>query len=186
MVLSLRTGREDGIDVLCAQHQTIRGLVDTVIQGQVLDRRRAFDLLCSNLASHEAAESLLLRPVTRSCVLGGEVIADSRNAEERHAKQAVEELARLDIESHEFRRAFGDFARQLLEHFESEETYEFPLVRAYRDEDALAALGTVLRRADPGLPESVLRSSAALAGAVMSPLASAVGKVRDAVAIARP
>jgi hemerythrin superfamily protein len=181
MVLSLRLGPEDAVDVLCTHHQTIRDLADAVT-GEHQDRRRVLDQLYACVLSHEAAEQLLLRPVTRTCVIGGDVVAETRAAEERQTRQRLDELADLDTESGQFLAAFGDFSRQLLGHLDSEERYEFPLVRAYRDEEALVALGNVLRRADPVGPDREPTGASGLAEAVMAPLATAVGKVRGAVA----
>lgn len=184
MGVVLQTRREDAIDVLCAHHQSIRELLEAVDDEQPGSRRRVVDRLCRCLASHEAAEGLLLRPVTRSCVVGGEVIADARLAEEQEAKRMLDELSRPATDPGQFLAAFGDFKRRLLEHMDSEESYEFPLVRAGRDENALVALGTVLRRGNPPA-RSMPADPSALAGAVITPLTSAVGKLRRAVLAAR-
>lgn len=175
----------DGLDVLRAQHQTIRTLVQAVQDDASGGRQDCLDLLCGSLAAHEAAESSLLRPVTRTCVVGGDVVADARSVEEGRARVALDEALIFDVGTAEFRAAFGRFSRGLLEHLDNEEHYEFPLVRAYRDEDALQAMGTVLRRSDGGVPTSQSVPTA-IAEAMISPLMSAVGKVRDALTVARP
>jgi hypothetical protein len=184
MALLTTVGREDAIDVLCAHHHAIRGLLVAVAADPSNGPHGPFDQLCGLIAAHEAAENLLLRPVTRTCVVGGEVIAEARVAEESAVRERLDELTELDGESGQFRAAFDDLARRVSEHMDSEERYEFPLVRAYRDDDALVALGTVLRRCDPYPNEP--GHAPGLAGAVISPLASAMSRVRGAVTAARP
>ncbi|HWC36508.1 MAG TPA: hemerythrin domain-containing protein [Mycobacteriales bacterium] len=171
--------------MLCEQHRTIRSLIETVRQNSPAGRLAHFDRLVAFLAWHEATEALLLRPVTRSDVLGGEVIADARAVEESRIRATVAGLTHVDPVSREFRRGFDDLARRLIEHLDSEERYEFPLVRAYRGKDSLAAMAAVMRRTDAPGAGNTATTATALAGAVINPLASAVSKVREVVAAAR-
>lgn len=186
MALPHRAAPEDGIAVLQAQHQTIRSLLDALGDAPAEDRQRRLDELCGCLTSHEAAENLLLRPITRICVLGGEVIADARTAEESDCRRTLDALQDMDRAEQSFRAGFEELSRRLLVHLDSEERYEFPLVRAYRDEDALFAMGAVLRRTESDDVRAMHFAMPVMAAAVMSPLASAVGKVRGVAAAAKP
>lgn len=143
VVLSVSSASRDGLDVLSTQHHTIRQQLAVVADQPAIGRRAAFDLLCGMIARHEATEALLLRPITRASVVGGELIADSRAEEEDYVRRTLDVLAE-DIWSEDFPRAFGDLAARLVAHMDREETYEFPIVRAYRDGDAAVALASVV------------------------------------------
>jgi hypothetical protein len=174
----------DALDVLCAQHLRIRELVKAVSKSPRDARRESFVQLREVLSTHEAAEDLLLRPVTRLSVPGGGVVADSRAAEEITVRQQLADLARLDFESGEFAAAFETFARHVIAHAEREEEYEFPLIRAHRDGDALIALGAVLRRMQPPAMPRLPGVPAVVVSAVSSPITAAVSKVRDTLTTA--
>jgi hypothetical protein len=169
----------DGVDVLCDQHRRIRELVKAVKKAPSDARRECFVQLRDLLSTHEAAEDLLLRPVTRLSVPGGEVVADARAAEEIAVRKQLTGLASIDFQSGEFAAAFDKFAMQLFDHAEREEAYEFPLVRAHRDPDALAAMGKVLQRTQPPLMPPPPSVPAVVVSAVASPITAAVSKVRD-------
>ncbi|HEX3900737.1 MAG TPA: hemerythrin domain-containing protein [Mycobacteriales bacterium] len=174
----------DGVDVLCDQHRRIRELVKAVSKAPRDARREAFMQLRELLSTHEAAEDLLLRPVTRLTVPGGVVVADARTAEEIAVRQQLAELASLDSQASEFASAFDRFAQHLIDHAEREEAYEFPLVRAHRDGDALVAMGKVLQRTQPPTMPPLPSMPAVVVSAVASPITAAVSKVRDTLSSA--
>lgn len=177
----LSASAPDGIDVLGDQHRRILIHLEAIDEAAPEARLDCFKQLSEMLTSHESSEELLLRPVTRRTVPGGTVVAEARAAEEIELRAQLTELALTDFESRDFISGFHAFSRRLVEHMESEETYEFPLVRAHRDGDALVAMGTVIRRTEPMLPPVLPGAPAALAGALVTPITSVVGKMRGAL-----
>jgi hemerythrin superfamily protein len=173
---------QNGIDFLLSQHRRVEELLEAVQSGPADGRQENFDQLRELLAVHETAEELILRPVTRKNVPGGEEIADARIAEENEAKEVLSQLEKLDVASTEFITQFAGFASEVKKHASNEETYEFPLVRENQDEQALESMGTNLERAEktaPTHPHPSARSTTA--NVVMGPFAAIVDRVRDAL-----
>jgi iron-sulfur cluster repair protein YtfE (RIC family) len=172
----------NGIDFLLSQHQRITELLGVVRTGPAESRQASFDQLRELLAVHETAEELILRPITRHEVPGGDVVADARMGEENQAKRVLADLEKLDVGSAEFVTAFNAFAEDVLSHAHNEETYEFPLVRDSQDAEALAAMGEALEKAEASAPTHPHPSAkTTTAAAVMGPFAAMVDKVRDAL-----
>jgi iron-sulfur cluster repair protein YtfE (RIC family) len=172
----------NGIDFLLAQHEQITQLIGATQTGPVETRQQSFDQLRELLAVHETAEELVLRPVTRKEVPGGEDIADARIGEENMSKDILADLEKLDPTTEEFATVFASFAADVAKHAHNEETYEFPLVREHQDETALSAMGEQLEKAEksaPTHPHPSARSTTA--NAVLGPFAAMVDKVRDAL-----
>lgn len=173
---------ENGIDFLQSQHQRVEQLLSAVKEAPAGIRQGKFDELRELLAVHETAEELILRPVTRKDVPGGDEIADARMAEENQAKDVLAELEKLDASSEEFVTKFSSFATDVLEHAKNEETYEFPLVRENQDADSLAKMADRLdlaEKAAPTHPHPSARSTTA--NVVLGPFAAMVDRVRDAL-----
>lgn len=174
---------ENGIDFLIGQHQRIKQLLEAVTTAPAESRQETFDQLRELLAIHETAEELVLRPVTRADVPGGDVVADARMAEENKAKEVLADLEKMDVATQEFLTAYTAFAKDVLEHANNEESYEFPLVREHQDADVLAAMGESLEKAERSAPTHPHPSArTTTAAAVMGPFAAMVDKVRDAFA----
>lgn len=172
----------NGIDLLLEQHQQVEKQIAAVISADPAARQEAFDELRRMLAVHEAAEELILRPVTRSKVDGGGAIADARMAEENEAKEALAGLEKLDASSPEFMTAFETFASDVKTHASNEETEEFPRVREAKGEQALEALGAAITAAEavaPTHPHPSARTTTA--NLVMGPFVSIVDRVKDAI-----
>src|SRR5579875_589674 len=173
---------QNGIDFLLAQHQRVEQLLGAVDAAPAEDKQARFDELRELLAVHETAEELILRPVTRKDVPGGDKIADARIAEENKSKDALAELEKLDVTSPEFANKFAAFKEDVLKHAHNEEEYEFPLVREHEDAEALETMGNRLEMAEktaPTHPHPSARSTGA--AAVLGPFASILDRVRDAM-----
>jgi iron-sulfur cluster repair protein YtfE (RIC family) len=173
----------NGIDLLLGQHEQITQLLEAVSSAPVEERQASFDELRELLAVHETAEELVLRPITRKDVPGGEAIADARMEEENHSKDVLSKLEKLDASNEEFATQFADFKAAVLEHAQNEEQLEFPAVRNVEDPAALADLEEAIRKAEakaPTHPHPSARSTTA--ATVLGPFAAMVDKVRDAIA----
>jgi hemerythrin superfamily protein len=138
------------------------------------------------LDAHETAEELIVRPVTRHLVQGGIIIADVRADEEADTKDALNELEQTGAYSPDFSELFERFAERVLDHADNEEVYEFPLVRAHLDAQALSAMTDAIARTEavaPTHPHPHIRSMTA--SVVLGPVASMVDRVRDVLAAGR-
>jgi hypothetical protein len=153
----MRMIRKNGIDLLLSQHQQVRELLEAVQFGPIEEQQARFDELREFLAVHETAEQVVLRPLTRATVAGGNEIADVRMAEENAAKKALAELEKLEVNSDEFIEKFATFKAGVLEHAANEEAVEFGVLRAAEDPTELAQLAGPAGaggggRADPSAP----------------------------------
>jgi hemerythrin-like domain-containing protein len=172
----------DGIQFLLNQHHQVTELLEAVENGPADTRQQSFDNLRELLAVHETAEELVLRPVTRASVPGGDEIADARIGEENQAKDALARLEKLDANAAEFTTLFAEFAADVRKHASNEETYEFPSVQQHESAASLATMGSHLEKAEkmaPTHPHPSARSTAA--NVVLGPFAAMVDKVRDAL-----
>jgi hypothetical protein len=139
---------QNGINLLIAQHQEIRNLLDQVASGPAERRALRFEELRQLLEVHETAEAQIIRPVTRREVPDGDDIADARLAEEAAGKQALTQLAALDVTSEEFANQFVGFKADVLEHARNEEVEEFAALREHEGLDELLALGDDVKAAE--------------------------------------
>lgn len=129
---------DDIVGILRHQHALIPDLFSEVHGSTGAHRRRAFNELRALLAVHEAAEEMVLRPVTAEIARS---VADARNREEKEAARLLRELERTDIHSEEFRRRLTAFQKAVIRHAEHEENDEFPILRAARGKEERRQLG---------------------------------------------
>lgn len=173
---------QNGIDLLITQHEQVSRLLDAVEAGPATQRQASFDELRELLAVHEAAEELVLRPVTRRDVPGGDQVADARMKEENEAKETLAELEKLDVNSAEFLERFAAFKADVLTHADNEEKVEFPAVRAAEEPGELATLAERIQKAEasaPTHPHPGAKSTKA--NASLGPFAAMLDRARDAL-----
>ena len=173
--------KEDVVEILKRQHARIREEFIQVRAATGTERQKRFDSLRALLAALEAAEEMVLRPV--SAQTAGHEVADARNAEEREANRVLAQLEHLDVTSGEFEEAFRDFQRSVLEHAENEEREEFPLVQAGRSAEQLAQMGQLLLAVEKIAPTHPHPSTAGSPTAqwVSGPFVSLLDRARDAL-----
>jgi hemerythrin superfamily protein len=173
---------EDGIAFLLDQHRQIEALLSAVQGAEPSERQARFDELRELLAVHETAEELILRPVTRRELTGGDAIADARIAEENQSKDTLAALEKIDATTPEFAEQFPQFATDVHRHAHNEEEHEFPLVRDQLDAETLKQLAVQLAGAEklaPTHPHPSARSTAA--NLVLGPFAAMVDQIKDAL-----
>jgi len=172
----------DVVSQLLSQHALVRTAIDAVAQTTTPEaRQEAFDVLRELLARHETAEEMILRPLTRG-IDGGDAIASARMDEENHSKDVLAELEKLDIASEDFARLFETFGQAVLAHAQSEEAFEFPLLRQNLDAEQLEKAEKQLLMAEktaPTHPHPSARSTAM--NYVAGPFAAIVDRARDAI-----
>src|SRR3954451_8025343 len=181
-VIDTDTTHGDLVAQLLAQHEQVRAAIDKVAKTTTADtRQEAFDELRELLARHETAEEMIVRPLTRG-IDQGEAVAAARMDEENKSKDVLAELEKLDIDSVEFARTFETFGQAVLAHAQSEETYEFPLLRRNLGADKLEKAEKQLLMAEktaPTHPHPSARSTAM--NFVAGPFAAVADRARDAV-----
>jgi hypothetical protein len=172
----------DALRILLDQHARIGDLIGQVRRATGKRRRDAFAELRRLLAVHEAAEEMIMRPVTRTAS-GGNRIASARNHEEHMATHLLADLEKMDLSSQEFTQAFDEFATKVLQHAEHEEAEEFPLILRSRGGQQRAWLGRGLRAVEtlaPTHPHPTAAGSTA-AQYILGPFASLADHARDAM-----
>lgn len=172
----------DLVTQLLAQHEQVRTAIDDVANTTTAEsRQEAFDRLRELLARHETAEEMIVRPLTRG-IENGEAVASARMDEENHSKDVLAELENLDIASEEFARLFETFAQAVLTHAQSEESYEFPLLRQNLDAQTLEKAEKALLMAEktaPTHPHVSVRSTTM--NYIAGPFVAVVDRARDAI-----
>jgi hypothetical protein len=92
----------DVVMFLKSQHKQIEALFREVVATLGTDRQEKFLELCRLLSRHEAAEEVVVHPVARGVLKGGEAMVAARLREETEAKRAIAELKVLDPSSDAF------------------------------------------------------------------------------------
>jgi hypothetical protein len=171
---------DDVVGILLTQHARIRDLFAEVRTTAGEQQKHAFDELRALLAVHEAAEELVMRPVT---IKADRKMALARNHEESEGTRALAALEKMDMRSPEFDRVLAEFEQAVSEHARHEEDEEFPRVRAARSEDQLVGMGRRLRTAEVFAPTHPHPSTAGspLARWAVSPIAAIIDRTRDAI-----
>lgn len=170
----------DVVRILMDQHARIRDLFEQVRNATGKRQREAFGELRQLLAAHEAAEEMIVRPLTRAAA-GGRCIASARNHEEHMASHLLADLEGMDLPSPEFSAGLTEFESKVLEHAEHEEAEEFPLLLKSRSEQQRAWLGRGLRVAETMAPTHPHPTAAGSTTAqyVLGPFASLLDHARD-------
>lgn len=133
------------VSVLYEQHAQIRDQFESVGMLQGKPRRAAFDALRELLAKHEAAEEVVMRPVTEKLLPAG--FTSAREAEERDAADELAELEQMDVEGPDFLPRLRRLEEALWMHASREETDEFAAVLTGLGEHEQQELGRWLLRA---------------------------------------
>jgi hypothetical protein len=176
----------DVIRILLEQHARIQELFGQVHNAAADSKRHIFGELRQLLAVHEAAEEMIVRPVTRAAAHGNR-IASARNHEEHMAAHLLADLEKMNVSSPEFPAALAKFETNAAEHARREETGEFPLILKTRSEQQRAWMGKALRAAEalaPTHPHPVATGSTT-AQYALGPFASLLDHARDAIKKAR-
>jgi hemerythrin superfamily protein len=182
-----REDEDDIVNVLLRQHVRIKVLMADVRNTTGVARRQAFDELRELLAAHETGEEMVLRPATQQVSDAGRAVASARNQEEAEATAVLADLEKLDVDSAEFSEQFADFEKAVIQHAESEESEEFPLVSRARSHDQLIDMARAVILAEktaPTHPHPVAGGSPT-AQVLMGPFVSLLDRARDAITSSR-
>jgi hypothetical protein len=166
----------DVVDFLVAQHEQLTVLLTGVLVHSGGERQRRFDLARDLLARHEAAEEMIVRPLTRHAP-HGDAVATARIAEEHGAELVLARLEAMDVDSDEFERTFTAFRQSVLDHAAAEERDEFPLLRKHTDP---AALATARQRVEVAERSAPAPPGPSEQPTTVGPFAALVDRARDA------
>jgi hypothetical protein len=170
------------VSVLYEQHAQIRDHFEAVgtLEGDA--RRAAFDMLRELLAKHEAAEELVMRPVTEKLLPTSFTAA--REAEEHDAAGELTELEQMDVQAPAFLPRLRKLEEAMWLHASREETDEFPAVLTGLTEHEQQEMGRWLLRAmqhEPTYADPMLGGFPA-AAPVDEPYLTLVEQARDRLA----
>lgn len=173
---------ENAIDLLTAQHEQIRHLLDKLKAGQD-DKRELFTEMVRLLAVHETAEEEVVHAVARRSAFGADEIIRPRLEEENAVKHALAELYDLGVDHPEFDTKLADFAATFTAHAANEETEEFPFLRKQFSVNQLERWAGMLRAAEKVAPTRPHphAGETGLANLMTSPPLAVFDRVRDAV-----
>jgi hemerythrin superfamily protein len=172
---------EDVIDLLCRQHEEIRGLFADLEQAGEDDRERLFNELVRKLSVHETAEQELVHPAIHGLAGGAEVV-DARVAEEHRATELLSTMVDIGPDAEGFDTLLVQLREDVLAHAEHEESAEFPLLRQARDHDDLVSLAGAVRAAEriaPTRPHPGVESPAK--NFLLGPPLAIMDRARDAI-----
>lgn len=171
----------DVIRILLEQHARINELFGRIRNASGKSKQQLFDELRRLLTAHEAAEEMIVRPVTRAAS-GGNRIASARNAEEGKATQMLANLERLGSSSPGFSVELAELETNVVEHAQHEETEEFPLITTTRSEQQRAWMGMAVRAVETLAPTHphVTAAGSTIAQYVLGPMVSLLDHGRDA------
>jgi hemerythrin superfamily protein len=159
------TGRDerDVVELLLEQHAEFRRCFDALKAAAGEQKHRLFGNLVRLLAVHEGAEALVVHPVARRLLGDGSPVVEERLAEEKAIEDALSDLHDLGVGNPRFDGRFAAFARLALQHADSEERAEFPLLRDRLQADERRRMATEVRAiedAAPGRPQDRAAGSA--------------------------
>lgn len=170
------------VAVLYEQHARIRDQFDAVAATSGTDRAAAFDTLRELIASHQAAEDVVLRTVTDKLMPAATVRASTD--EEKAVARELADLEQAEVDGAEFLPRLRLLEEAFDLHAAHEESDEFPSVLAELSEQEQVELGRWMKRASriaPTHPHPVLAGHP-VAQTVAAPFAALYDQARDRLA----
>ncbi|MDX3191778.1 hemerythrin domain-containing protein [Streptomyces sp. MN03-5084-2B] len=140
------------MELLVAQHQEIKTMLERVRTAERDVKREVFEDLVRLLAVHESAEEIVVHPTSQRVVGADSSIVADRLTEENEAKHVLAELYALGVTHPDFDARFAEFADSVIEHAEQEEADELPLLRERMSPDDLMRMAGALRAAEAAAP----------------------------------
>lgn len=170
------------VAVLYEQHARIRDQFDAVAAVPPAGRAAAFDTLREQIATHQAAEDVVLRRVTDKLLPAGTTRASTD--EEKAVARELADLEKTDVADPRFLPRLRLLDEAFALHAAHEESEEFPAVLAELSEREQRELGSWMKRASriaPTHPHPALAGHPA-AEAVAAPFAALYDQARDRLA----
>ena len=166
---------EDVFEVLAEDHEEIRQVLSELEKGptaatgasedQLMLRKMMTEELIIEEAKHDDVERMYLWPAVREHVPGGGELADRTICAELEVGELLAELDKLDASDPEFEEVLSAFTQAGRAHFDFEERYVWPGLRAVLTLKAASELGRKIlqeKNVAPVMPHP--RASAAPGG----------------------
>ena len=175
------SGRQDAVEFLREQHDTIRELFAAVADATGDARRETFEPLVRLLAVHETAEEMVIDPTLRSAGDEGNRVVEARLKEEDQAKKDLSDLEKLDPASSEFDTLFRQIRTAVESHADAEEREVFPLLEKITDDTQLERMTAALKVAEGMAPTHPhkLAPESAIGNLAVGPMVAMVDRARD-------
>jgi hemerythrin superfamily protein len=142
------TESPDVVDLLTADHRAIAALLDELeVAEDPTEIRRLYLQIASELSAHEAAEQQVVFPA-----LAGAEGEPDRVGEHEEINALLEEMRTLAPSGFAFTKRADALVLDIRAHFECEEDYVFPRLRATFSPVRLAELAEEAARAEAGAP----------------------------------
>lgn len=170
------------VAVLYEQHARIRDQFDALAATSGADRAAAFDTLRELIATHQAAEDVVLRTVTDKLLPAGLTRA-STNEEETLARELAD-LERTDVQGTQFLPRLRLLEEAFELHASHEESDEFPVVLGELSAKEQTELGHWMKRASRIAPTQPHPAPAGHPRTEAAPFAALYDQARDRLAAA--
>jgi hypothetical protein len=119
----------DIVDVLRQEHTQIRQLCADVRKAGTAGKAHAVAALQRAVHLHRLGELALVHPATRNSGRDGHTIALACQTESAKVERALTDVGRVGVGHPDFDSRFTALAEALLQHAETQERDEFPLLR---------------------------------------------------------
>ena len=180
-------------DVLSRDHEEVKRMLEelapgpTILTGasetQLALRKKMVEELIIEESKHEAVEEMYFWPAVRRVVADGDQLADAATEQEQLAKQALDQLDRLDASAPAFEPLLARFTEAGQEHIAFEEAAVWPRLSAVlsaQESDDLGAQIEQAKKTAPTRPHPATPAHpAVLKGA--GPAIAAFDRLRDAL-----
>jgi hemerythrin superfamily protein len=141
MTTSDGTTEQDVIDVLTTDHREVEGLIDQITATvDPAQRRESADQLIGELVRHSVAEEMYVYPAIRENLPNGEETVEHDTQEHKELETLMKQLEGADAEDLRFMEIIGEMRQVLTDHVQSEESEQFPQLRAHIPADKLVEL----------------------------------------------
>jgi hypothetical protein len=183
----------DVFEILKRDHDEVKGMLHQLAGGptaatgatgeQIAVRKRLVDDLIREQIRHETAEQEHFWPALRKLGPEGGRVADQAIEQETQGEEALDKLASLAPEDHEFENVLAGFISDARTHIAFEEAHAWPLLSATLTAEQASELGDKITQAKKMAPTRPHPNVPPQPSAIKTagPLAAAADKLRDAL-----
>jgi len=169
--------------ILRNDHNRFRTAFNTLLNNQSLNNRLQLkNQLVKELSQHDNVEQQVVHPVFRYLRGNESPVDKSILNQETRLIEKIYEFDKLDINDSKFHSSLNDLFKVFTEHSEYEESNEFPAIETELPPDYLENLNSTIeaaRKIAPTRPHPSAPLKPSTGGAIVSPIAAFIDKLRD-------